>query len=63
MQAPSTIDLPPDLYDRVHRMARHRHQPVPELIADALDLTEENDTATAHSESINWAEPDEAVER
>ena len=63
MQAQSAIDLPPDLYERVHRMALHRHQPVPELIADALDLTEENDTANAHNESINWAEPDEAVER
>lgn len=40
MQAQSTINLPPDLYKRVHRMAQYRHQPVPELIAVALDLKE-----------------------
>ena len=63
MQVPSTIDLPPDLYERVHRMAQHRHRPVPELIADALDLAEENDNTDSYAGSINWAEPDEAVER
>lgn len=63
MQAQSTIDLPPDLYERVHRMAQHRHQPVPELIADALDLAEEIDTTDSYAEVINWSEPDEAVER
>ena len=44
-------------------MAQHRHLPVSELIADALDLAEENDNTDSYAGSINWAEPDEAVER
>lgn len=63
MQAQSTIDLPPDLYERVHRMAQYRRQPVPELIADALDLAEEIAAIDSYTKVTNWSEPDEAVER
>ena len=69
MTAQVILELPKELYDRVQRLAHDRQQPIPELIADVLDLVEENGfvdefSSTALSGDVDdWSEPDEAVER
>lgn len=69
MTAQAILELPKALYDRVQRLAHDRQQPIPELIAEALDLAEENgfvdefSSAAISGEVDDWSEPDEVVER
>jgi Family of unknown function (DUF5678) len=59
----ATIAVPQKLYERVHRLAQRRQQPVAELIADFMDLVEEHQVFEEASAIDDWSEPNEAVDR
>jgi hypothetical protein len=56
-----TVQIPTPLYEKARQLAQERHQPVNELITDAL-----NETLSfwQHQESlVDFSEPDEDVDR
>jgi|688.fasta_scaffold212694_3 hypothetical protein len=59
----ATIAVPQKLYERVHRLAQRRQQPVAELIADFMDLVEDHLVFEEASAIDDWSEPNEAVDR
>lgn len=55
-----TLTIPEALYRRAQQLARSRQRDVAEVITAVLD---EGLPAAAEGDSVDWAEPDEAVDR